>query len=282
MHVVDAQSPARVEFLDRYDDAIPDGPLIAAYRPHEFLSAHVVDTMAATVRGLGAGPVSKQSSAFAISTGDAVDNCQQNELRWTIDLLDGGGSIRADSGDLSKWEGVADGDARYYDTHYWHPDGPPTGKPEDLPISKYGFPKVPGLLDAVRRPFTATGLGMPWYRGLRKPRRPDPGQRTARRRVLQDLHRQHQDHWTARRGQRPRIRRRPAGREAATRGPSGADGHGGPQAQGLRAGGDDRRPFHDDRHPGRPRIHRREPHRPATRTTRSTPLTRCWASCWTP
>ena len=163
MHVVDAQSPARVEFLDRYDDAIPDGPLIAAYRAHEFLSAHVVDTMAATVRGVGAGPVSNRRPSFAISTGDAVDNCQENELRWTIDLLDGSGTVTADSGDLTRWEGVADGDARYYDTHYWHPDGAPTGKPVDLPMSKYGFPRVPGLLDAVRKPFRATGLGMPWY-----------------------------------------------------------------------------------------------------------------------
>lgn len=163
MHVVDAQSPARVEFLDRANDATPNGILTAAYRPHEFLTAHVADTMAATVRSLGAGPVSKQRPAFAISTGDAVDNCQENELRWTIDLLDGGGTVRADSGDPSKWEGVADSDPRYYDTHYWHPDGPPPGKPADLATTKYGFPKVPGLLDAVRRPFTATGLGIPWY-----------------------------------------------------------------------------------------------------------------------
>jgi metallophosphoesterase (TIGR03767 family) len=163
VHVVDAQSPARVEFLDRYDDAIPDGPLIAAYRPHEFLSAHVADAMAATVRSLGSGPVSKQPPAFAISTGDAVDNCQQNELRWIIDLLDGGATVRANSGDPSKWEGVADDDPSYYDVHYWHPDGPPAGKTADNAISKYGFPRIPGLLDAVRQPFKATGLGIPWY-----------------------------------------------------------------------------------------------------------------------
>ena len=60
MHVVDAQSPARVEFLDRYDDATPDGLLIAAYRPHEFLTAHVADTMAATVGRSAPGPVSKR------------------------------------------------------------------------------------------------------------------------------------------------------------------------------------------------------------------------------
>ncbi len=163
MHVVDAQSPARVEFLDRADDAIADGPLIASYRPHEFLSAHVADTMAATVRNIGPGPVSKRRPSFAIATGDSVDNCQENELRWTIDLLDGGRSVRADSGDLSTWEGVADSDPRYYDVHYWHPEGPPAGKSGDLPTTKYGFPRVPGLLDAVRRPFTATGVGMAWY-----------------------------------------------------------------------------------------------------------------------
>jgi metallophosphoesterase (TIGR03767 family) len=163
MHVVDAQSPARVEFLDRADDADPGGILTAAYRPHEFLSAHVADTMAATVRSIGPGPVSKQKPSFAISTGDAVDNCQQNELRWTIDLLDGGGTVSANSGDPSKWEGVADSDPTYYDPHYWHPDGPPAGKTADNAMTKYGFPRVPGLLDAVRRPFTATGLGISWY-----------------------------------------------------------------------------------------------------------------------
>ncbi len=163
MHVLDAQSPARVEFLDRSNDNVPDGILIASYRPHEFLTAAVADTMAATVKSLGPGPVSKRKPAFAISTGDAVDNCQQNELRWVIDLLDGGSMLRADSGDHSKWEGVADSDPRYYDTHYWHPDGPPSGKPADLAMSKYGFPKVEGLLDAVRQPFQASGVGMPWY-----------------------------------------------------------------------------------------------------------------------
>jgi metallophosphoesterase (TIGR03767 family) len=163
LHVVDAQSPARVEFLDRYNDNTPDGILTAAYRPHEFLTAHVADTMAATLKAISAGPISKQAPAFSISTGDAVDNCQGNELRWMIDLLDGGSQVRPDSGDTSKWEGVAGNDARYFDVHYWHPDGPPSGKTTDLASTKYGFPTVPGLLDAARKPFEASGLGMPWY-----------------------------------------------------------------------------------------------------------------------
>ncbi len=45
------------------------------------------------------------------------------------------------------------------DERYWHPDG---GEP-DLPRSRFGFPEVPGVLAAARRPFRATGLGLPWY-----------------------------------------------------------------------------------------------------------------------
>jgi metallophosphoesterase (TIGR03767 family) len=53
-------------------------------------------------------------------------------------------------------------DSRWYDPHYWHPDGAPPGDPPDEPRSRYGFPLVPGLLDASRRGFDAHGLRMPW------------------------------------------------------------------------------------------------------------------------
>ena len=56
-----------------------------------------------------------------------------------------------------------DGDALYYDTHYWHPGGTPAGKGDDRYRSDYGFPTIPKLLDAARRPFTAAGLNIPWY-----------------------------------------------------------------------------------------------------------------------
>jgi metallophosphoesterase (TIGR03767 family) len=163
MHLMDAQSPARVEFLDRLDD--PGSPYAAAlpfqgaYRAHDMLTTHVAEATVRALRKVGRGPVTGLPFAFTVTTGDNVDNTQYNELRWQIDLLDGK-RIRPDSGDLTKYEGVAD--QTVYDTHYWHPDGPPPGQPADLRISRYGFPKVPGLLDACRKPFNARGLGMPW------------------------------------------------------------------------------------------------------------------------
>jgi metallophosphoesterase (TIGR03767 family) len=56
-----------------------------------------------------------------------------------------------------------DGHAATYDVHYWHPHGTPKGKESDLPRRTFGFPTVPGLLRAARRPFRAAGLDVPWY-----------------------------------------------------------------------------------------------------------------------
>lgn len=161
-HIVDAQSPARVEYMDRYNDGVGSALVFsAAYRPHEMLTAQVTDSLVRAVNRVGRGPVTRRGFDFAICTGDTVDNCQRNELRWLIDLLDGE-RVRPDSGSTSKWEGVHDQTAANYDVHYWHPDGTPSGKSDDVARATYGFPRVPGLLDEARKPFKAAGLKMPW------------------------------------------------------------------------------------------------------------------------
>jgi metallophosphoesterase (TIGR03767 family) len=168
MHLVDAQSPARVEFLDRFDDpnfAVPGTtvlPFQSAYRPWEMLSAQIAEAMARQVRQFGAAaPVTGRPLDFTISTGDNADNTQYNEVRWHIDLLDGGHKITPDSGNLTKWEGVGGPDDK--DTAKWQPNGTPLfGKPDDY-HADWGYPTVPGLLNLCRKPFVSTGVGTDWY-----------------------------------------------------------------------------------------------------------------------
>ncbi|MBC7373112.1 MAG: TIGR03767 family metallophosphoesterase [Frankiales bacterium] len=163
IHVIDAQSPARVEFLDRYDDDPRTRTLFSsAYRPQEMLMPHVAESMVAAVGRIGRGPVSRRRLDFAICTGDNNDNSQLNELRWQIAVLDGT-AFTPGSGDPARFEGVHDQDAATYDVHYWHPDGAPQGKQDDNLRRVSGFPLVKGLLEAATRTFTPTGLSMPWY-----------------------------------------------------------------------------------------------------------------------
>lgn len=152
LHVMDAQSPSRVEYLERHAD--PDSPhrdqlpLVGTYRPQEIFTHHVVEAMVRAVNGFGAD--------FAVSTGDATDACQANELTAYLTLLDGG-HVDPDSGERGRWEGVHANEP--HDARYWHPEG----AEEDDPRTKYGFPEAPGALAAAATPFRASGLKMPWY-----------------------------------------------------------------------------------------------------------------------
>ena len=165
LHVTDAQSPARVEFLDRFGDA--DSEFAAAlgrigvYRPQETLTAQVVEAMARSIARVEHGPLTGAPPEFAFSTGDGTDNCQANELDAYIGLLDGGEVVSTDSGDLGRYDGV--GSPVQFDPRYWHPDGSPDGVGFDLPRGLHGFPLVPGLLEAAIAPFAASGLPLPWY-----------------------------------------------------------------------------------------------------------------------
>ncbi len=156
VHICDHQSPMRFESQDPNISS-------SAYRPQEMLTAHIAESMVREINAIASGPVTGLPLAHAVQTGDNSDNGQYNEIRWNINLLDGG-EIRPDSGDLTKYEGVMavdwDPDKSTY-ANYWHPEI------EAAEGSKYvAFPAVPGLLDAARQPFQAEGLDIPWYTAM--------------------------------------------------------------------------------------------------------------------
>jgi metallophosphoesterase (TIGR03767 family) len=156
IHLVDAQSPARVEFLDRFADQqqCESFPLNSAQRPQETLTLQVLESMIRRVRSIRRGPATGAQLRFGICTGDNIDNEQFNELRWFIDLMDGGKAVSPDSGGPG-YEGVQA--ANWGDPEYWHPDAV-----SDKYKEQYGFPAYPGLLESAVKAFSATGIGLPW------------------------------------------------------------------------------------------------------------------------
>ena len=169
LHIVDDQSPLRVEWLDRYGNQGPPHeesyPFRAAYRPHECLSTQVADAMCRNISMIGRGPRTGLPLAFTMVSGDGVDNCQFNEARWYVDVLDGQ-PITPNSG--GSFDHSVTGDSLGLDINYWHPAS------RDFELSNTkgpgldlyfqgGFPEAKQLPGAARQPFTAHGLRMPWF-----------------------------------------------------------------------------------------------------------------------
>jgi len=164
-HICDAQSPARVEFLDRFADphhplAPMIGTLIGTYRAHESMTTQVLESMLQRISRIHRSPITKRSIDAVVFTGDLVDNAQLNELDWFSRILNGS-LVQPDSGASDTWQGV--GGEGFYSTHYWNPHGTPRGEKDDSPRARYGFPIIPELLDAVRGSFYGSGSPVPWF-----------------------------------------------------------------------------------------------------------------------
>lgn len=154
-HICDSQSPVRMSFADHYGD--PHHPFsafvsdpIGAYRPNEMLTTQVFASMIATINRLQGADSNLKLDAVLI-TGDITDNAQGNELDWAKSIL--GGKRTTPNSGSTRYEGPS---GLVDNPNFWHPDGEP-----NHPTQRYGYPVVPGLLEAAISSFTPEALESP-------------------------------------------------------------------------------------------------------------------------
>jgi metallophosphoesterase (TIGR03767 family) len=156
LQLADVQSPTRFEFINRYFADPRYAELVPVQRPQEALTAHAVDATLRTLNAVSC-PVTGEPPQLAVTTGDAIDNAQWNEMQAFLALFDGG-LVRPDSGGAG-YAGVQS--LHWPDEFFWKPDGTgPAGV--DIFRREFGFPHHPGLLQRALREFPATGLAAPW------------------------------------------------------------------------------------------------------------------------
>lgn len=151
VHIIDAQSPARVEPLLAQSVATWSG----SARPQDTLTTHVLAQMVSGLNLLRNSPLTGAPVAAYFNTGDNADMLADLELEWYIKILDGA-TIIPNSGAPNIYEGVQ----AWEETQMiYHPEAPGNDA-----FGSYGYPRISGLLDAaVSHPVTSEGLQAPWY-----------------------------------------------------------------------------------------------------------------------
>ena len=81
LQLADVQSPLRFEFLNREIADPRFADLIPMHRPQEGFAFHAAQAMVDTLNAVPRGPASGAALELVVTTGDAIDNAQWNELR---------------------------------------------------------------------------------------------------------------------------------------------------------------------------------------------------------
>ncbi|MFD1814332.1 TIGR03767 family metallophosphoesterase [Rhodococcus gannanensis] len=150
LHVIDSQSPARIEPMIEQDHAAWG----SAFHPQDPLSVHATAAMVRAFSDARYSPLTGAPMSAAIVTGDSADMHSNLELRWYIDLMDGLSVDPASAG--ATFQGVQ---AWAEATWAYRPTDPSGGA-----FGEYGFPTLPDLLSqAIARPVESIGLPAPWY-----------------------------------------------------------------------------------------------------------------------
>jgi metallophosphoesterase (TIGR03767 family) len=151
LHLLDAQAPCRLEPMI----ALSESTWAGAFRPQEQLTVHTVAAMVEGLRRASLSPLSGAPMAAAVVTGDSTDMLSELELRWYIELLDGG---TVDPGSSA---GAYHGVQAWAEADWAYRPGARGGRDS---YAEYGFPVLPELLgQAVAGTVTSPGLPAPWY-----------------------------------------------------------------------------------------------------------------------
>ncbi|MEX1106243.1 MAG: hypothetical protein WEB78_08600 [Ilumatobacteraceae bacterium] len=146
LHVLDAGSPMRFEWIETLAHDPRWRPLLHMHRPQESLVPWSVAAHVDAMRS--ADPVD-----LVLSTGDNIDNAQRNELDAYLALVSGGTSTLTPLGGPQDAPMQAPGEV----WPYWSP----VAEVADSWKSR-GFPIIDDLVARASQPLRSPGVGLPW------------------------------------------------------------------------------------------------------------------------
>ena len=179
LHVMDAGSPARSDWVEARAHDPRWLPLLHMARPHDLLANWGAAAFSCAINEgvdqLGGG--SSAVSNLVAFTGDNIDNAQQNEMEAFIALAEGGSFRMAYEGpQRTAWalDERASGPAHRMRGGLW-PYWLPDGGADDRFRSEHGFPLAAGLVEATTGSVTVPGVGLPWPAAPVRPENGDQG-----------------------------------------------------------------------------------------------------------